>query len=51
MTVSKFISFDHQPPWRTVAAMGHGVWRSNSRGRQRTRAQRAGRLAAMAHNG
>jgi hypothetical protein len=29
--VSKFISFDHQPPWRTAAAMGHDVWKSNRR--------------------
>jgi hypothetical protein len=52
-TVSKFISFDHQPPWCTAAAMGHVVWRTNRRGPrrlgQRPRAQRVGRPTAVAH--
>jgi hypothetical protein len=26
MPVSKFINFDHQTSWRTVAAVGHDGW-------------------------
>jgi hypothetical protein len=35
LSVLTTVGFAHQPSWRTAAAMGHGVWRSNRRGPQR----------------
>jgi hypothetical protein len=43
-TLSKFISFDHQTPWRTAAAVGHGGWRPTEGGI-------AAHAAAVGHDG
>jgi hypothetical protein len=54
MTVSKFISFDHQPPWRTVAVMGRDGL-VNAAGRTGGKASRRGHggwsLTVVRHGG
>jgi hypothetical protein len=48
-TVSKFISFDHQTPWRMAATVGHGGWGLTAVAHRRR--QVAAHAAVVGHDG